>query len=41
MKYYYFKLSQVAATSDEINIDKWAKTAYTEISELVFNVLNK
>lgn len=40
MKYYYFQLSKVSVTSDEVDISKWDKSAYTEISESVFNVLN-
>jgi hypothetical protein len=40
-KYYYFHLSQVTITSDEININRWNDSVYTEISELVYNILNK
>jgi hypothetical protein len=41
MKYYYFHNQQVAFTSDEVYISRYNKSSYIEISELVYNTLNK
>jgi len=40
MKYYYFYPLDLVVTSKELDIENCDNPLYTEISELVYNVLN-